>query len=47
MPPERRDPSKLSARAKQDAALKIEIRRVFDENFSSLWCAQGLAAVEA
>ncbi|MCK1397006.1 IS3 family transposase [Bradyrhizobium sp. 4] len=30
----RRDPAKLSARARQDAALKIEVRRVFDENFS-------------
>jgi putative transposase len=30
----RRDPAKLSPRARQDAALKIEVRRVFDENFS-------------
>jgi hypothetical protein len=30
----RSDPAKLSARAKQDAALKIEVRRVFDQNFS-------------
>ncbi|WP_354256736.1 IS3 family transposase [Bradyrhizobium sp. F1.13.3] len=30
----RRDPAKLSARARQGAALKIEVRRVFDENFS-------------
>jgi hypothetical protein len=29
----RRDPAKLSARARQDTALKIEVRRVFDENF--------------
>jgi len=29
----RADPGKLSARAKRDAALRIEIRRVFDENF--------------
>jgi hypothetical protein len=29
----RHDPAKLSTRAKQDAALKIEVRRVFDENF--------------
>jgi len=29
----RADPDKLSARAKRDAALRIEIRRVFDENF--------------
>jgi hypothetical protein len=30
----RRDPVKLSARAKRDAALKIEVGRVFDQNFS-------------
>ena len=30
----RRDPAKLSARARLDAALKIEVRRVFEENFS-------------
>jgi transposase InsO family protein len=30
----RRDPAKLSARARQDAALKIEVRRVFDDNFA-------------
>lgn len=29
----RADPEKLSCRAKRDAALKVEIRRVFDENF--------------
>ena len=29
----RRDPAKLSARARQDATLKIEVRRVFDEKF--------------
>lgn len=29
----RRDPELVSARARQDAALKIEVRRVFDENF--------------
>ena len=29
----RHDPSKLSARAKRDAVLKIEVRRVFEENF--------------
>jgi putative transposase len=27
------DPAKLSARAKRDAALKVEVRRVFEENF--------------
>ncbi|MGY4157980.1 transposase InsO family protein [Bradyrhizobium sp. USDA 4461] len=30
----KRDPAKLSARARQDAALKVEVRRVFDRNFS-------------
>src|SRR3954468_6873227 len=30
----RRDPANLLARARQDAALKIEVRRVFDQNFS-------------
>jgi transposase InsO family protein len=30
----RRNPAKRSARARQDAALKIEVRRVFDQNFS-------------
>ena len=40
----RRDPAKLSARARQDATLKIEVRRVFDENFARLRRAQGLAA---
>ena len=29
----RADPSRLSARAQRDAALKVEIRRVFEENF--------------
>ena len=29
----RRDPAKLSARARQDAVLKIEVRRVFAQNF--------------
>jgi putative transposase len=38
----RRDPAKLSARTRQDAALKIEVRRVFDEAFTGLWRAQGL-----
>ena len=31
---ERRDPARLSTRARQDAALKIEVRRVFDQNFA-------------
>jgi transposase InsO family protein len=29
----RHDPDRLSARAKRDAALKVELRRVFEENF--------------
>jgi putative transposase len=29
----RADPARLSARARRDAALKIEVRRVFEENF--------------
>lgn len=29
----RRDPSRLYARAKRDAALKVEVRRVFEETF--------------
>ena len=29
----RADPGKLSARARSDAALMVEIRRVFEENF--------------
>ncbi|MGY4463162.1 hypothetical protein ACVWYI_007122 [Bradyrhizobium sp. LB13.1] len=29
----RHDPARLSARARQDAALKIEVRCVFDQNF--------------
>ena len=29
----RRDPGKLSERAKRDAGLKVEIKRVFDANF--------------
>ena len=30
----RRDPTKLSARAKRDTALKVEVQRIFEENFS-------------
>ena len=30
---QRTDPARLSARAKRDATLKIEVRRVFEENF--------------
>jgi transposase InsO family protein len=29
----RRDPARLSVRAKRDEALKVEVRRVFEENF--------------
>jgi transposase InsO family protein len=29
----RRDPARLPARAKRDAALKVEVRRVFEDNF--------------
>jgi hypothetical protein len=29
----RADPTKLSARAKRDMSLKVQIRRVFSENF--------------
>ena len=32
-----RDPAKLSARARQDATLKIEVRRVFDVRRSARW----------
>jgi hypothetical protein len=31
---QRRDPARLSARARRDAAMKVEVRRVFQENFS-------------
>ena len=34
MSPSGADPAKLSARAKRDAALKTEVRRVFEENFA-------------
>ncbi|MCP1984785.1 transposase InsO family protein, partial [Bradyrhizobium elkanii] len=30
----RRNPARLSARARRDAALKVEVRRVFEESFS-------------
>ena len=40
----RRDPARLSARARQDVALKIEVRRVFDRELRRLRRAQGLAA---
>jgi len=38
---------KLSARARQDAKLKIEVWRVFDENFRVYGRAQGLAAAQS
>jgi putative transposase len=41
----RADLSRLSARAKRDAALKDEVRRVFEANFPRLRRSQGLAAV--
>ena len=36
----RADPAKRSARAKRDAALKPEVRRVFDDNFRVYGCAR-------
>ena len=36
----RADPAKRSARAKRDAALKPEVRRVFDDNFESMASAR-------
>lgn len=30
---QRRDPTRLSPRAQRDAAMKVEVRRVFDANF--------------
>ena len=43
----RDDPAKLSDRAQRDAALSIEVRRLFDANFSVYGCAQDWAAVAA
>ena len=43
----RRDPARLSARAKRDMALKVEVRRVFEENFRVYGVAQGVAAIAA
>ena len=37
----RRDPTRLSARAKRDMALKVEVRRVFEESF----CVHGVRKV--
>lgn len=36
----RRDPSRRSARAKRDEVLKVEVRRVFEENFRGYACAR-------
>lgn len=36
----REDVDRLSVRARRDIALKIEIRRVFEENFRSMACAR-------
>ena len=36
----RTDPRRLSARAKRDAILKAEVRRVFEENFRVYACAR-------
>ena len=36
----RTDVDRLSARTRRDMALKIEIRRVFNENFRSMACAK-------
>jgi putative transposase len=43
----RRDPAGLSARARQDAVLKIEVRRVFDQNFRVLHCPLHSVATDA
>ncbi len=40
------DLDRLSLRARSDIGLKIEIRRVFNENSMSMAC-EGLAAIEA
>lgn len=36
---QRRDPERMSARAKRDEVLKIEMKRVFDANFGVYGCA--------
>jgi hypothetical protein len=43
----RADPGKRSARARRDAALQADIRRVWDANFPGQWRPQGLAAAPA
>ena len=42
----RADPARLSARARRDAALKIEVRRCLRRELRSLRCSQGLAAAQ-
>ena len=42
----RADPGKLSARLQRDAALNVEIRRVYEEKLRRLWRPQGLAAAQ-
>jgi len=36
----RKDVDRLSARTRRDMALKVEIRRVFNENFQSMACGK-------
>jgi hypothetical protein len=36
---QRIDPAKASMRAKRDAGLRSEIRRIFEANFGSSWCS--------
>ena len=43
----RADPSRLPDRSAETLYLKVEIRRVFEEELPRLWRAQGLAAVAA
>ena len=44
---QRRDPLRLSARARRDLALRVEVQRVFDANYRVYGGAQGLAAIAA
>src|SRR5271163_4819534 len=43
----RADPSRLPERVRRDADLKVEIRRVFEENFRVYGVRKGLAAIAA
>ena len=43
----RADPGKLSKRARGDTRLKVDIRKVFDENFKVYGVRKVLAAIEA